>query len=253
MAGAQKEELTMSEDMLSKVLVRELPGLMRDFMKKVLGENGQEWVAAFKLFLKKQNPWSEVKAVTKKAASKLLKFITGVELPAVDRFSVRDVIKSGEINEVKFWFSENFKSIFGLVETNVPAVRMLVHELKKDSTDGPIIAELGDPEKKRAFVAHIFKMVVRQGHGEKGVLLTNGWANIAYIPDPEDAREALGGQLALGLWQPVLGRPRRSCCGSACGVRWPPGVLSRFWFLVSMAFGHGAMTLCPLTPEGRSI
>lgn len=173
----------MSEDMLSKVLVRELPGLMRDFMKKIHGDGGQEWIEAFKLFLKKQNPWP----ATQKVISNLLEFVASATLDPVDRFSLAEVIKAGKIGNTEFWFSENFKRIFGsLVETDVSAATMRISRLKKNSVDGPIISELGISEYTRSFIAHIIALACRQGQGQEGVLLTNGWWNVFYVPDPNN-------------------------------------------------------------------
>lgn len=174
----------MSEDMLSKILVRELPGLMRDFMKKVLGENGQEWIEAFKRFLKKQNPWAEIT----KPKSNLLEFVTEVTLPVIATFSTKDHFKVGEVDGVKIgWLGENFQKHFlagdGKVETNVAEATLRIYRLKKWSVDGPVIAELGGEEVAETTLAQIFEMMKAQGKGQKGNLLTNGYANIFYIRD----------------------------------------------------------------------
>lgn len=117
----------------------------------------------------------------------LLEFVTSANVEASERFSVADLVKTGRIGGVRFWFSENFKRVFGtLVETDIPAMTLRSHQLKKGSVDGPILEELGGTEQARVFIAHLFALACRQGQGQEGFLLTNGWANVAYAPDPND-------------------------------------------------------------------
>jgi hypothetical protein len=124
---------------------------------------------------------------TPRNATDLLEFVTSADVEAVERFSVKEVMKTGRIGDVKFWLSENFQRVFGfLVETNVPAMTLRSHRLKKGSVDGPILEELGGLEQAKVFIAHMFALACRQGQGQDGFLLTNGWANIGYAPDPND-------------------------------------------------------------------
>lgn len=174
----------MSEDMLSKTLVRELPGLMRDFTKKVLGPGGLEWLQGFKLFLKKQNPWPVIPTAQTiaKAVSDLLRFVKEVKLPAIATFLVKDHIKVGEIEGVKIGYvSEDFTREFGSkVENEVAEATLKIHQLKKNSVDSPIIAELGGETVVETTIGQMFEMMKKQGRGQRGNLLTNGYANIFY-------------------------------------------------------------------------
>lgn len=43
--------------MLGKTSVKDLHGPLMDFMDKLQRENGEEWFAGFKKFLRKENPW----------------------------------------------------------------------------------------------------------------------------------------------------------------------------------------------------
>lgn len=47
----------MSKDVLGDALA-ELAGPLKDFFEKVMGAEGKTWFAAFKKFLRKENPWS---------------------------------------------------------------------------------------------------------------------------------------------------------------------------------------------------
>ncbi len=184
----------MSEDMLSKVLVRELPGLMRDFMKKVLGENGQEWIEAFKRFLKKQNPWPETSSKpAKKRLAVLQPLETITEFPKTDIFRAIDHLRITPDNErataelVIGFLSDNVRNNFlsngGKIEENLAESKLRAYKLKKDSVDGLIIAELGGEEAAETTVAEMVALMRRQGRGQQGILLTNGYANIFYIRD----------------------------------------------------------------------
>lgn len=186
-----KGRLTMSEDMLGKVLVRELPGLMRDFMKKLLGENGQEWVAAFKLFLRKQNPWPEqAQAIARKLSALLDSLKTVIDFPGVDDFKVAEYLKitpEGEKATAELvigYLGDNLRNNFlGKVEKDIAPTKLRAYRLKKDSVDGPIIDDLGGKEAAETTVAEMVDLMKRQGRGQKGILLTNGYANIFYIKD----------------------------------------------------------------------
>jgi len=54
----QKGELTMSgENMLGESALAEVAGPLKDFFEKLGGKEGHQWLTAFKLFLRKENPW----------------------------------------------------------------------------------------------------------------------------------------------------------------------------------------------------
>ncbi len=55
--------------------------------------------------------------------------------------------------------------------------------LKRASPDAPILAGLED--KAEVSLAHMFDLLKKQAHGEEGVLLTNGYANIFYVRDAD--------------------------------------------------------------------
>lgn len=151
-------------------------GLTKDQAQKLLSKGGSYKNAIREL-------------VAKLTASDLLEYHSTVTVDLIDRFSVEEVIKTGKAGNAKFWFSDNFKRIFGsLVETNVPSASLRFHRLKSNSVDGPILEELGGAKLIRAFIAHIIALACRQGQGQEGVLLTNGWANIFYVPDPSDPK-----------------------------------------------------------------
>lgn len=146
----------MSEDMLSKTLVRELPGLMRDFLKKVLGKNGQEWIEAFKIFLKKQNPWSD-------------KFLNIEKFHAVDYFCLTPEDQRATAELLICFIGKTFMNAFLLNGG----------EVKTDSKFRPY--HIKDKETAGTTLAELYTSMKAQGWGQVGILATNGWSNTFYI------------------------------------------------------------------------
>ncbi len=77
------------------------------------------------------------------------------------------------------------KWFLGKTEERVDSeVSLRYHNLTSNSLDAPIIAELGGGEAKaETNLAEIAALMEKQGHGESGPLLTNGFANIFYVRD----------------------------------------------------------------------
>jgi hypothetical protein len=118
----------------------------------------------------------------------LLEFIGTVEIPATtEKFVARDkfVKDTGRKVKVKISyiggdFVENF---LGKVEKPFTGSTLRYGRLREPSVDGPIIAELGGEQKAETTLAEMFALIKRQGNGQSGLLLTNGYANILYIRD----------------------------------------------------------------------
>lgn len=124
-------------------------------------------------------------------AEDLLGFVATAEMPAIDSFSVAEKIRVGETDGVKIgWIGNNFRRAFGsLMETNIPSATLRINRLKKGSVDSPIIDEYGGTELAAGFIAYMFEMMKKQGHGKQGVLLTNYHANVIHVPDPGDPKK----------------------------------------------------------------
>jgi len=106
----------------------------------------------------------------------LLEKIATVSVPGVDKFVAKEHIKSANIG----WMGDKFKKLFlNKVEEGVKDIVARVDRLKRASCDGPIRAQLGD--RGEVSLAHFFWLIEQQPKGENGKLLTNGYANIAYI------------------------------------------------------------------------
>ncbi|MGI0134738.1 MAG: hypothetical protein ACREBW_07270, partial [Candidatus Micrarchaeaceae archaeon] len=99
---------------------------------------------------------------------------------AKDKFRERKSVDGVQIT----WIGSNFQNNFGRkVEENVAAAELKIHKLLEASRDMPIIHELGGEEVAETTLAHMWEMLKRQGRGESGTLLVNGYANILYIRD----------------------------------------------------------------------
>lgn len=125
--------------------------------------------------------------VNKKTTSQPLKFITSVTVPSVKQFAAVDHFKHGEIVErVKCYLWSNFSRHFGgKIEEDMEECVIRVHELLKSSRDLGIRSEIGE-EREETKLAHLWHLLTLQPNGEKGTLLTNGYANIFYIRGTEN-------------------------------------------------------------------
>lgn len=109
-------------------------------------------------------------------ARALLRQIAVAEIGGTQRFVAKDHLAEANVG----WTSENFNRLFlELVEENGEGATLYVHCLERASLDASILAELGD--RAKISLAHFFGALKKQSKGEPGPLLTNGYANIAYL------------------------------------------------------------------------
>jgi hypothetical protein len=128
----------------------------------------------------------ELKPVPKAVEKLLLRVGTFSVSATTEKFVVADkfVVNTDDTEEVKIaWVGNNLKNwFFKTVEKSTPSGVLLIQKLAKASVDGPIITELGGVLKAQTSLGEMFALMKKQGKGEKGDLLTNGWATIFYIP-----------------------------------------------------------------------
>jgi len=107
---------------------------------------------------------------------KFLSKLTTVDVPFIENFVLTEQV----IKEANVCAWDNFRKMFlGKKEQGVTANRLTIHSLGKNSLDAPIRKELGNREE--ITLAHFVHLVRQQSQGQDGVLLTNGYANVAYI------------------------------------------------------------------------
>lgn len=111
----------------------------------------------------------------------------GTTSATTEQFVAKDKFRR-ESKEVKFaaiW--DNFQDWFlvgnGKVEEPIGEQILRYGNLTKGSPDAPIIKELGGEAKAKTTLAELYDLLKKQGQGQDGVLLTNGYANIFYIKD----------------------------------------------------------------------
>lgn len=124
---------------------------------------------------------------------KLLEFVTAVPVPAIETFKASDHFKEDTKQAAVriFRLGDNFKKHFlGQNEGSSKAQELKIHKLLEPSVDAPVIAELAD--KCETTLGQFFHLLSKQGKGEAGPRLTNGWANIAYIRDVDGNLWAVG-------------------------------------------------------------
>src|SRR3990167_1194061 len=117
---------------------------------------------------------------------KLLQFVTTTSVAAIESFTAADNFKVDTKKAATriYYLGDSFKKHFGRKEEGASeATKIKVHKLVEWSLDAPIITELAD--KCEITLGQFFALLSKQGKGESGPLLTNGWANIAYIRDDE--------------------------------------------------------------------
>ncbi|KKS12679.1 MAG: hypothetical protein A2735_01595 [Candidatus Yanofskybacteria bacterium RIFCSPHIGHO2_01_FULL_41_21] len=150
--------------------VSKLRGPLGELNDQLFGENGEERLQEFNLWLK---------GVT----AKLLKHVGDIVLGSIETFDASKKFTKANV-KVKFYgFGTNFEKNFGTkVENNVGAETIAVYRLEESARDPEIMTELG-PEKRTIKLAQFYGAIEAQGQGQKGLLRVDGYANIAYIED----------------------------------------------------------------------
>lgn len=183
--------------MLSQALREFTTGPLNQLIVNLGGEQSEEWENELKKFLRKESCWT-----AQENSVKILKSVTSVTVPGTSRFSAADHFKHGEVVDgVKCYLWDNFKARFGeKIEENVEGCEIRVHTLLQDARDLPIRAEIGE-EREETKLAHLWNMLKLQNKGQKGALLTNGYANIFYIRDTEGSLWAVSARWSGVGWR----------------------------------------------------
>jgi hypothetical protein len=133
--------------------------------------------------------------ISKKAVetNKLLEFVSTNEIAAIASFVAKEKFRERDTtDDVKIAsLSDNFKSNFlGKKETDIASATLRIQKLRESSRDELILAALGEAAETE--LAQFWELLKSQGSGQYGMLLLNGWANIAYIRDEKDKLWAVG-------------------------------------------------------------
>ena len=155
--------------------------------QKKLGKPLTAWLAS--------QGWVTASKVTEgsqpKPATSILELVSTVGVAATTSKLVakeKFVVNTKRNAPVKIsYLGDNFTAWFlngdGKTEDPISEQTLRYHKLRKSSVDGPIIEELGGEAKAETTLSEMFSLMEKQKHGEDGVLLNNGYANIFYIRD----------------------------------------------------------------------
>lgn len=112
----------------TQMALQSITGPLNDFFKKLLSEEGEQWLSAFKKFLRKENPWK-----ANELRDNVFRVLVNYDL------SVKEAIeagkydwKNGDINDKNFPFKR-----FGSAEIDI----RLVH-FNKDMSSEDVLKEL---------------------------------------------------------------------------------------------------------------
>ena len=153
--------------------------------------------------------------------AKTLKYVREASVSGANRFVVRDFVKEANIGNLiteagKEDIKSNFVKYFlDKVEENVRNARVLVYDLVEDSQDCLIMAQMHGRFKIN--LVHYLKLLKRQRDGRKGVLLTDGGINIAYIKGTNEALWSISADWVGDYWN-LEANP------VDCHLPWPVGV-----------------------------
>ena len=199
------------DTMLSKALREFTTGPLNQLIVNLGSQEGDQWEEELKKFLRKEPCWSngQVAQVTQpKTKPSILELVSTIVVSATTAKLVakeKFVINTKRNAPVKIsYLGDNFKAWFlngdGKTEDPISEQTLRYHKLRQSSVDGPIIAELGGEAKAETTLSEMFSLMEKQKHGEDGVLLNNGWANIFYIKDSAGVLRAVYVHWYVGGW-----------------------------------------------------
>ncbi|EKE10712.1 MAG: hypothetical protein ACD_15C00208G0001 [uncultured bacterium] len=128
---------------------------------------------------------------------KLLELIGTIDISAtLEPFIAKEkfVVNTDSDAKVKIYsLGENFENNFlGKVENPIGKSTLYYFKLLKRLVDDSIMEELGGKDKVESSLYEMYSLMEKQGHGQAGILLTNGYANIFYIRDNVGVLWAVG-------------------------------------------------------------
>lgn len=164
---------------IGSISAEKLLGMQIDFATKL--RSGAISIGEVEEFLNRRNPFRQnAEAAKPNLLQYVGKFHHGGH---AGEFDVKNCFKKDNSDGIKFsGFGGNFTSNFlEKVENKVPKGELKAHKLLRGAKDPEIIAALGDGHE--TYLVDLYGLLTQQYHGEDGLLLTNGFANIFYIRD----------------------------------------------------------------------
>ncbi|MEK7177102.1 MAG: hypothetical protein AAB719_02320 [Patescibacteria group bacterium] len=176
------------DTMLSKALREFTTGPLNQLIVNLSGHDGELWEREFKRFLRKEFCWHNGRRTQE------------IVIPAATSwFFVREkfVCDSSyqakvRIHDISEFFTLWFLSGDGKIEGPISEQTLLCYKLSQPLTDGPIIDGLGGVAKVETTLSEMFYLMEKQGRGESGILLNNGYSNIFYVKDQGGTLRSIG-------------------------------------------------------------
>lgn len=130
----------------------------------------------------------------------ILEFVSMIVLPGTTcKFVAREEFIRDRRDNAKAsisYLSSNFVEWFlagtGKIEDPMAEQVLRYAKLRQSSVDGPIIAALGGEANAEISLTALFSLMKKQGHGQPGVLLNNGYGNIFYPRDSTGVLRSVG-------------------------------------------------------------
>lgn len=132
-----------------------------------------------------------------------LEFINTVNIPALPKFVACDHFKVDRSDEAEVrvsFLGDDFKAWFKrkVEEAKGDPSSLNCYTLERETTDIPIITELGGEAKAETTLAEIWYLMKCQPNGE--VTLSMSYPNIFYAYDADNVLQAVGVQRNFGGW-----------------------------------------------------
>lgn len=178
-------------------LVTHFPrGMGVEFLKKINGARAEVLREAIRKMVEGLACCARGATEQAPVPGKLLELVKTISVPAITEFRAAEKFRPGETVdgvEISRSMGTNFRTHFlPKIEENVPATKIRVHKLLRNSKDLNIRAEIGE-ENEETTLGQLWGSLKLQGCGQDGVLLAKyGFPNIFYIRDVEGNLWAVG-------------------------------------------------------------
>ena len=150
-----------------------------------------------------ENPKSlqeHLKFLLDKSGRVLTSLISSIHVDGAKEFKSADFFTTSNKSVKIVYLGNTFKSNFlEKIELDIPSADIKIHDLLKDSLDPRIISELGQNYETSLY--DIVELLKLQPNGGRGLLLTNGCANVFYIRDKNNGLWAVSLRWYGGGWR----------------------------------------------------
>lgn len=189
----------MSTDNTVGITVGEVKGLRADFEEKLSSDSGREWLEAFKIFLKKQNPWVVVKEGSEVVIEKTVRLLKEVGKVILSATAEKETKKSF-IGDRYYYRAPELDSWLPKLQPDGKEGEFTVHQLEKqlnfreiaaailgldETSDLDLLAKALIENGHTVVPSQIESLIERTDAGENTGLRTDGWGNFFFVHNKE--------------------------------------------------------------------